>query len=96
MVLDPAALSYIIERQDTDSTWVRDPDVEYTVEGIEEMQVEIGGDTDSVAVFMEPRGTVLAEDAPTVVRFLGSRGDTAVVSLVRTGRVTVRMGRVQS
>ncbi len=96
MVLNSAAMSYIIERQDTDSTWVREPDVEYAAEGIEEMQVEIGGTTDSVAVVMEPRGTVLAEDVPAVVRFLGSRGDTAVVSLVRTGRVTVRMGRVQS
>jgi type IV fimbrial biogenesis protein FimT len=96
VVLDPAATSYVIEREDTDSTWVREPDVEYTAEGIEEMLVEIGGDPDSVTVVMESRGTVLAEDAPAVVRFVGSRGDTAVVSLVRTGRVTVRMGRVQS
>ena len=93
VVLDPEAMSYAIERRDTDSTWVRDPDVDYAVEGIEEMQVEIGEDTDAVDVVMEPRGTVLAEDAPAMVRFLGSRGDSAVVSLVRTGRVTVRMAR---
>lgn len=96
LVLDPSGPSYIIERQDTDSTWVREPDVEYAAEGIEAMEVEIGGDADSVAVVMEPRGTVLDEDVPAVVRFLGSRGDTAEVTLVRTGRVTVRMGRVQS
>lgn len=96
VVLDPAALTYEIERQDTDSTWVRDPDEAYDVEGVESMEIEIDGNADSVTVVMEPRGTVLAEDAPAIVRFLGSRGDTAVVSLVRTGRVTVRMGRVQS
>ncbi len=95
VVLDPTALSYAIERQDTDSTWVREPDVAYAAEGIEEMQAVIGGDADAVTVVMEPRGTVREEDAPAVVRFLGSRGDTAVVSVVRTGRVTVRMARVQ-
>lgn len=96
VVLNPEAMSYAIERQDDDSTWVREPDVDYAAEGIEEMQVEIGEDSDAVEVMLEPRGTVRAEDVPAVVRFLGSRGDTAVVSLVRTGRVTVRMGRVQS
>jgi type II secretion system protein H len=96
VVLDPEAMTYAIERQDDDSTWVREPDVDYAAEGIEEMRVEIGGDTHAVEVVMEPRGTVQAEDAPAVIRFLGSRGDTAVVSLVRTGRVTVRMARVQS
>ncbi len=96
VVLDPAASTYVIERQADDSTWVRDPDVEYTAEGIDGIEVEIGGDTDSVAVVLEPRGTVQAEDVPAVVRFLGSRGDTAEVSVVRTGRVTVRMGRAES
>jgi type II secretion system protein H len=96
VVLDPAARSYVIERQENDSTWVRDPDVEYAAEGIEEMQVEIGEDPAAVTLVMEPRGTVQEEDVPAVVRFLGSRGDSAVVSLVRTGRVTVRMARAQS
>ena len=96
VVLNPVAMSYAIERQNNNSTWVREPDVDYAAEGIREMQVEIGGDTHAVEVVMEPRGTIQAEDVPAVVRFLGSRGDTAVVSLVRTGRVTVRMARVQS
>jgi Tfp pilus assembly protein FimT len=96
LVLDPTALTYVIEREDTDSTWVRDPDEEYSVEGVEEMQVEIGDDPSAVTVNMEPRGTVSLEDLPAVIRFVGSRGDTAAVSLVRTGRVTVHMGRVES
>jgi type II secretion system protein H len=96
VVLDPEAHSYAIERQDSDSTWVREPDVEYAAEGIEGMQVEIGGASDAVELVMEPRGTVREEDAPATILFLGARGDSAVVSLVRTGRVTVRMGRASS
>jgi type II secretion system protein H len=96
VVTSPADHSYVVERQEADSTWVRDPDETYVAEGIEAMQVEVGGEVDSAAIVLEPRGTVSEENAPALIRFLDSQGDTAEVSLVRTGRVTVRLARVQS
>jgi type II secretion system protein H len=94
VVLNAGGMSYVIERQLDDSTWVREPAEAYRVEGVDEMTMDVGGGSDSTVV-LEPRGTVADASAPTVVRFLGTRGDTAEVSMVRTGRVTVRMGRAQ-
>jgi type II secretion system protein H len=96
VTVSPMGNSYFIERADTDSTWVLEPNEVYAVEGVDQMEVDIDGDTDSVTVVLEPRGTVQEGDAPALVRFLDAHSDTAEVSLVRTGRVTVRLARVHA
>ncbi len=93
MVLSTADATYRFERRDTDSTWVREPDRVYTAVGTSELFVEVDGSAvlDSAEFVFETRGTLRDEDVPARLEFVNSRGDTAAVSLVRTGRVTVRM-----
>ena len=51
---------------------------------------ENGGDAGNTDVEFEGRGTIQSEDAPFSVIFTNAREDTFILSLVRTGRVTVR------
>ena len=84
--------AYWIERQDTDSTWIRFPDEEYVLPQGVNWSVSAGGLGTNIDVEFEPRGTVLAEDVPLAVTFMNAAGDTFFLSLVRTGRVMVRPG----
>ncbi len=90
VVLDPGARTFWTERSETDSTWVRDPDEEHALPNGVTWTPEAGGDQGNVDIEFEGRGTIRAEDAPFTVVFTNAREDTFLLSLVRTGRVTVR------
>jgi type II secretion system protein H len=91
LVLDRYGPSYVFERRQDDSTWVRDPDRVFEVEGTAGMTTSLGGDPAANEIYFETRGTVRDEDSPAEVRFTNAGNDTATVRLVRTGRVTVHM-----
>ncbi len=89
--LDPHDLAYSFERQTSDSTWTRDPNEIYQVTGCQAMTTEIGGAQMATLFNVEPQGTIEMDQAPARICFLSTKGDSAVVSAVRTGRVSVRM-----
>ena len=91
MVVDESNLEYYFERQDDDSTWTQDPDETYTVEGVDGFSATIGGSEAGDEVFFETRGTIADANAPAEFVFVSTNGDSAAVSMVRTGRCTVRM-----
>jgi len=93
LVLSTIDGTYRFERRDTDSTWVREPDRLFTATGASEVLVDVDGSSvaDSAEFVFEPRGTVRDGDVPARLALINTRGDTATVSLVRTGRVTIRM-----
>jgi type II secretion system protein H len=95
MVLDPAGQTYRFFRQDDDSTWTAEPAETYRAEGILELTTTLAGEEppDSVEILFEPRGTIRDTDVPAVMRFVGTEQDTAILTVVRTGRATVRMSR---
>jgi Tfp pilus assembly protein FimT len=92
LVLEPGNHRYWSERMDTDSTWIRFPDEIHALPPIVEWTTEAGDDESNTDVEFESRGTVLIEDAPLLVTMMNAAGDTFSLSLVRTGRVTVRAG----
>lgn len=92
VILHRASRAYWIEQQETDSNWIRFPDEEYSLARGVDWSVSAGGSPTNVDVEFEPRGTALAEDVPLGVTFMNAAGDTFFLSLVRTGRVTVRPG----
>ena len=94
LVLNRPDHSYTFERQQNDSTWVRDPNEIYPIAGIAGMTSTANGDASANDIYFEAGGTIRSQDAPLQVHLLSARGDTATVVLVRTGRVTVRMFRV--
>ena len=81
--------SYYFEKADTDSTWTMEPDRVYEIEGIAEVQREIGGSVVADEVHFETRGTIESDDAPALITFISANQDTARLSLVRTGRAVV-------
>ena len=83
--------SYYFERQDNDSTWTMDPDETYSIEGVEEIETDIGGREGESHVHFETRGTIDDDDSPALVTIVSAHGDTARLSVVRTGRATVLM-----
>lgn len=91
MVVDESNLEYYFERQENDSTWVADPDETYTVEGVDGFSATIGGSESEDEVFFETRGTIADGNAPAQFVFVSTNGDSAALSMVRTGRCTVRM-----
>lgn len=91
MTLDIAERSYYFERQDDDSTWTMHPDETYSIEGVEEIKTEIGGRLGESLVHFETRGTIDDADSPALVTIMSAHGDTARLSVVRTGRATVLM-----
>lgn len=91
MVVDEVNLEYYFEREENDSTWVQDPDETYSVDGVEDFSVTIGGSESATELLFETRGTLADADAPAQFVFVSTNGDSATVSLVRTGRCTVRM-----
>jgi hypothetical protein len=75
---------------DNDSTWIRDPDEDHALPRGVAWSPVAGGDPGNTEIEFEGRGTVLMEDSPFTVTFTNAQEDTFTVSLVRTGRVTVR------
>ncbi|MBD3162572.1 MAG: type II secretion system protein GspH [Candidatus Eisenbacteria bacterium] len=92
LVLEPGSNRYRTEYLDNDSTWVRFPDEDQEVHATVSWQATAGGDVGNTDIEFESRGTVLDEDAPLSVIFTSAGSDTFTLSLVRTGRVTVRAG----
>lgn len=90
VVLDPENGTFWTERSESDSSWVRDPDEEHELPRGVMWAPEAGGDPGNTDIEFEGRGTIQAEDAPFNVVFTNAREDTFILSLVRTGRVTVR------
>jgi hypothetical protein len=93
MTLDPSAGSYRFYRRDSDSSWAAEPAEYFEACGAAEITATLAGDPpiDSVEIFFEPRGTIRDSDVPAIFRFVGTEEDTAILTLVRTGRATVRM-----
>jgi len=93
LVMDMNEGSQRIYRQQPDLSWVRDPEEVFGTTGVASVIADLGGvaPSDSIEILFEPRGTVRGSDVPAVIRLVGCGEDTATVSLVRTGRVTVRM-----
>jgi Tfp pilus assembly protein FimT len=96
MLLDRENRTYLFEKQQADMSWVRSPDEVFQIEGAAGVEAAIGESNSADEVYFETRGTIREEDSPVVVRFLDAQGDTATLSLVRTGRVSVRMSRAAS
>lgn len=82
--------SYYVERRDG-LTWTRDPDEIVVVHPSVTMDVNLGANPSNSVLFLEPQGTIAEEDAPGYISFYNTRGDTAVVSVVRTGRIRTRV-----
>ena len=91
MTMDLNDSAYYFERQDDDSTWTMDPDQTYSIEGVEEINTDIGGRDGETLVHFETRGTVDSDDSPALVTIVSTNGDTARLSMVRTGRATIEM-----
>jgi type II secretion system protein H len=91
LTIDRSESTYTVERQENDSTWVRVPDRVFHLDGVSAMELNVGDGSSYDQIHFETRGTVATADSPTEVRLISSQADTAVVSLVRTGRVTVHM-----
>lgn len=89
LLLIPGSNCYRTERQENDSTWVADGDSTYPISVQVIWEFAAGGDEQNVDIEFESRGTVREEDAPFSIKFSNADGDSASVSLVRTGRVTV-------
>lgn len=87
--LDTAGTSYYFERQDNDSTWTRTPDQIYQIEGVHSIDSFIGGSVVADEIHFETRGTIRSTDVPAQIRIISALADTASLSVVRTGRVTV-------
>lgn len=92
LVLEPSSHRYWTERMESDSSWTRFPDEIYTLSPIVQWRTEAGDDDENTDIEFECRGTVAEEDAPLLVTMMNAAGDSFSLSLVRTGRVTVRPG----
>jgi type II secretion system protein H len=88
VTLDPAGRSFVTERRDA-GAWVNDP-VDPTVWDADvSLSLECGGSSSNLDILLEPQGTVASADAPVHLTFSNAHGDTARISLVRTGRIRV-------
>lgn len=90
IVFDHDAGVYRFQRLLDGSTWTRDPDEDYAIPRGVGWSYAAGPDSSGNMVEFESRGTVAQADAPLSVVFDNDRGDAYALSLVRTGRVTVR------
>ncbi len=90
LVLNRYGGTYCFERLSEDATWVRDPDEEYAIPHGVGWSYAVGPDASGDIVEFEGRGTVSLDDAPLSVVFHNDQGDSSFLTLVCTGRVTVR------
>lgn len=88
MTLDPTGHSFVVQRRDSGS-WVNDPADPKTWDAEVALAAECGGSSSNLDILLEPQGTVAAADSPVRLTFTNAHGDTARVSLVRTGRIRV-------
>lgn len=92
LVYQPDEPSCRIEQMVNDSTWEAIPLGEVAIPAAVALSWSAGGDASNTDIEFEGRGTVRDDDAPLSVLVTNAYGDTFSVSLVRTGRVTVRRG----
>jgi len=85
---DPTRIA--IERRDGES-WVADPAAPLPVHGSVALQTEFGGSPGNTDLVIDPQGMVRAEDAPAVFVFTNDHADTALVRMVRTGRIRLHV-----
>jgi prepilin-type N-terminal cleavage/methylation domain-containing protein len=90
LVLDRNAGTYHFESQATDMSWFRSPDEDYPLPHGVHWSCIAGPDSNGNVVEFESRGTAALDDMPMSVVFNNDRGDSSFLSLVCTGRVTVR------
>ena len=88
LTIDPSTRTFQVQRRE-DGTWVADPAETFSWCERVDALVDVGGNGGNLDIEIEPQGTVLATDAPALIRFANSCGDTAAVSFVRTGRLRV-------
>ena len=88
VTLNPGGHSFVVQRRDSGS-WVNDPADPKTWDAAVSLASECGGNASNVDIVLEPQGTVAAADSPVRLTFTNAHGDTARVSLVRTGRIRV-------
>jgi type II secretion system protein H len=88
--IDPGARTFQVDRREG-GAWVPDPAETFGWCERVDAVLNIGGNSGNTDIEFEPQGTVLATDAPAIVRFANAHGDTATVSLVRTGRLRISM-----
>ncbi len=86
--INAEARTFQVDRRDNGS-WVPDPAETFSWCDRVEALVTIGSSSGNTDIEFEPQGTVVALDAPAVIRFVNAQGDTATVSLVRTGRLRI-------
>ncbi len=89
LTIDAGARTFQVERRE-DGSWVLDPAETFSWSERVDALLSVGGSGGNVDIEIEPQGTVLATDAPALIRFANTCGDTATVSFVRTGRLRVR------
>lgn len=82
--------SYYVERQEGLS-WTRDPNETFLLHDSVALDVQMGSDPANSILLLEPQGTIPSDDAPAYFRFSNERGDSATVSIVRTGRIRTRV-----
>lgn len=92
LVYQPDESSCRIEQMVNDSTWEAVDLGTVSIPETVDLAWSAGGDASNTDIEFEGRGTVRDDDAPLSVVVTNAYGDTFAVSLVRTGRVTVRRG----
>jgi Tfp pilus assembly protein FimT len=89
VVYAPGSGSYYVERRSGGGWDFASADT-MSIPATVQMNGEGGGDPTNHMITFGPSGTVAATDAPAIVRFFNAEGDTSIVSIVRTGRISVR------
>lgn len=91
VTVNPTAKTYFIERKEG-GVWVPDHADTLSWSSRVDLSMSAGGSTSNHDVVIEPQGTVSDTDAPVILTFSNTHGDTASVSFVRTGRLRLRTG----
>jgi len=86
--IDTEARTFQVDRREN-GTWIPDPAETFAWSERVDALLNIGGTSGNTDIEFEPRGTVVALDAPAIIRFVNAHGDTSSVSLVRTGRLRI-------
>ncbi len=90
VVFDPAASTYTIECY-RGGTWIPDPGEVFASDPSVNFTVDLNGDPANLDLLIEPMGTIDRSDGPARIVFTNQRGDSAVVSIVRTGRIRTKV-----
>lgn len=82
----PAVL--LVERQ-ADSGWVADPATPLTLNPTLQVEALFGEDPGNLQLLVGPQGLIEAVDAPAEFTVVNEQADSAVVRMVRTGRIRI-------